>query len=448
MAFLQTAGVAAQALTSAATTSTQTQENLNTVFTQVTETVKASKATTVEELLKETATSIVDKINALNVSDDEKSALKQQAQDVLAEISKQTTDTAKDDPEHQLLQALVTKINSFNDQKTEVATTNPTDTVKETDVDKTAETAKDVKKELDVAKADEIINDVTKDASNQPDKVITAEAGRGEVDVQAQETKVSRKVYVPKDQYQGDNKGTGYLYYYSNEKAGNGAVEITENDAKSKGYTHALTENATATKSETKAHEKAKESKPSSIETVGAQSVGAQSKDATKSQTKKAESITEPNVNAAGTQPAAKQESKAPAKQAHDTSKVLVFVSKDGKRFWYTKSRLERVSHGSDIQSMTEQEALSQGYTHSGDEPSFDELAAKGEITYVDGTTPDVQASSTGIGHTSNTGIGEPTSTTSSSLPSTGEHDAAYLPILGALTLIPIGLLLKRRKDA
>lgn len=443
MAFLQTAGIAAQALTSAATTSNQTQENLNTVFTQVTETVKASKATTVEELLKETATSIVDKINALNVSDEEKSALKQQAQDVLAEISKQTTDTAKDDPEHQLLQALVTKINSLTESKSEVATTNTTDTVKETDVDKTAETAKDVKKELDVAKADEIINDVTKDASNQPDKVITAEAGRGEVDVQAQETKVSRKVYVPKDQYQGDNKGTGYLYYYSKEKAGNGAVEITENDAKSKGYTHALTENATATKSETKAPEKAKESKPSSIETVGSPS-----KDTTKSQPKKAESITEPNVNAAGTQPAAKQESKAPAKQAHDTSKVLVFVSKDGKRFWYTKSRLERVSHGSDIQSMTEQEALNQGYTHSGDEPSFEELAAKGEITYVDGTTPDVQASSTGIGHTSNTGIGEPTSTTSSSLPSTGEHDAAYLPILGALTLIPIGLLLKRRKDA
>lgn len=444
MAFLQTAGIAAQALTSAATTSTQTQENLNTVFTQVTETVKASKATTVEELLKETATSIVDKINALNVSDEEKSALKQQAQDVLAEISKQTTDTAKDDPEHQLLQALVTKINSFNDQKTEVATTNTTDTVKETtDVAKTTETAKDVKKELDVAKADEIINDVTKDASNQPDKVITAEAGRGEVEVQAQETKTSRKVYVPKDQYQGDNKGTGYLYYYSKEKAGNGAIEITENDAKSKGYTHALTENATETKSETKAPEKAKESKPSSIETVGSPS-----KDTTKSQPKKAESITEPNVNAAGTQPAAKQESKAPAKQAHDTSKVLVFVSKDGKRFWYTKSRLERVSHGSDIQSMTEQEALNQGYTHSGDEPSFEELAAKGEITYVDGTTPDVQASSTGIGHTSNTGIGEPTSTTSSSLPSTGEHDAAYLPILGALTLIPIGLLLKRRKDA
>ena len=444
MAFLQTAGVAAQALTSAATTSTQTQENLNTVFTQVTETVKASKATTVEELLKETATSIVDKINALNVSDDEKSALKQQAQDVLAAISKQTTDTAKDDPEHQLLQALVTKINSFNDQKTEVATTNTTDTVKETsDVAKTAETAKDVKKELDVAKADEIINDVTKDASNQPDKVITAEAGRGEVEVQAQETKTSRKVYVPKDQYQGDNKGTGYLYYYSKEKAGNGAVEITENDAKSKGYTHALTENATETKSETKAPEKAKESKPSSIETVGSQS-----KDTAKSQPKKAESITEPSVNAAGTQPAAKQESKAPAKQAHDTSKVLVFVSKDGKRFWYTKSRLERVSHGSDIQSMTEQEALSQGYTHSGDEPSFDELAAKGEITYVDGTTPDVQASSTGNGHTSNTGIGEPTSTTSSSLPSTGEHDAAYLPILGALTLIPIGLLLKRRNQS
>lgn len=446
MAFLQTAGIAAQALTSAATTSNQTQENLNTVFTQVTETVKASKATTVEELLKETATSIVDKINALNVSDDEKSALKQQAQDVLAEISKQTTDTGKDDSEHQLLQALVTKINSFTEsksEKSEVATTNPTDTVKETDVDKTAETAKDVKKELDVAKADEIINDVTKDASNQPDKVITAEAGRGEVDVQAQETKVSRKVYVPKDQYQGDNKGTGYLYYYSKEKAGNGAVEITENDAKSKGYTHALTENATATKSETKAPEKSKESKPSSIETVGSPS-----KDTTKSQPKKAESITEPSVNAAGTQPAAKQESKAPAKQAHDTSKILVFVSKDGKRFWYTKSRLERVSHGSDIQSMTEQEALSQGYTHSGDEPSFEELAAKGEITYVDGTTPDVQASSTGIGHSSNTGIGDPTSTTSSSLPSTGEHDAAYLPILGALTLIPIGLLLKRRKDA
>lgn len=442
MAFLQTAGVAAQALTSAATTSTQTQENLNTVFTQVTETVKASKATTVEELLKETATLIVDKINALNVSDEEKSALKQQAQDVLAEISKQTTDTGKDDPEHQLLQALVTKINSFTESKSEVATTNPTDTVKETDVDKTAETAKDVKKELDVAKADEIINDVTKDASNHPDKVITAEAGRGEVDVQAQETKVSRKVYVPKDQYQGDNKGTGYLYYYSKEKAGNGAVEITENDAKSKGYTHALTENAIETKSETKAPQKAKESKPSSIETVGSPS-----KDTTKTQPKKAESITEPNVNAAGTQPAAKQ-AKAPAKQAHDTSKVLVFVSKDGKRFWYTKSRLERVSHGSDIQSMTEQEALNQGYTHSGDEPSFEELAAKGEITYVDGTTPDVQASSTGIGHSSNTGIGDPTSTTSSSLPSTGEHDAAYLPILGVLTLIPIGLLLKRRKDA
>lgn len=443
MAFLQTAGVAAQALTSAATTSTQTQENLNTVFTQVTETVKASKATTVEELLKETATAIVDKINALNVSDEEKSALKQQAQDVLAEISKQTTDTGKDDPEHQLLQALVTKINSFTESKSEVATTNPTDTVKETDVDKTAETAKDVKKELDVAKADEIINDVTKDASNQPDKVITAEAGRGEVDVQAQETKVSRKVYVPKDQYQGDNKGTGYLYYYSKEKAGNGAVEITENDAKSKGYTHALTENAIETKSETKAPQKAKESKPSSIETVGSPS-----KDTTKTQPKKAESITEPSVNAAGTQPATKQESKAPAKQAHDTSKVLVFVSKDGKRFWYTKSRLERVSHGSDIQSMTEQEALNQGYTHSGDEPSFEELAAKGEITYVDGTTPDVQASSTGIGHSSNTGIGDPTNTASSSLPSTGEHDAAYLPILGVLTLIPIGLLLKRRKDA
>lgn len=382
MAFLQTAGIAAQALTSAATTSTQTQENLNTVFTQVTETVKASKATTVEELLKETATSIVDKINALNVSDDEKSALKQQAQDVLAEISKQTTDTAKDDPEHQLLQALVTKINSFNDQKTEVATTNTTDTVKETsDVAKTAETAKDVKKELDVAKADEIINNVTKDASNQPDKVITAEAGRGEVDVQAQETKTSRKVYVPKDQYQGDNKGTGYLYYYSKEKAGNGAVEITENDAKSKGYTHALTENATETKSETKAPEKAKESKPSSIETVGSQS-----KDTAKSQPKKAESITEPSVNAAGTQPATKQESKAPAKQTAQT--------------------------------------------------------AQATPTQNTSTTPDVQASSTGIGEPAST------STTSSSLPSTGEHDAAYLPILGALTLIPIGLLLKRRKDA
>ena len=379
MAFLQTAGIAAQALTSAATTSTQTQENLNTVFTQVTETVKASKATTVEELLKETATSIVDKINALNVSDDEKSALKQQAQDVLAEISKQTTDTAKDDPEHQLLQALVTKINSFNDQKTEVATTNTTDTVKETsDVAKTAETAKDVKKELDVAKADEIINNVTKDASNKPDKVITAEAGRGEVDVQAQETKTSRKVYVPKDQYQGDNKGTGYLYYYSKEKAGNGAVEITENDAKSKGYTHALTENATETKSETKAPEKAKESKPSSIETVGSQS-----KDTAKSQPKKAESITEPSVNAAGTQPATKQESKAPVQQT-----------------------------------------------------------AQATPTQNTSTTPDVQASSTGIGEPAST------STTSSSLPSTGEHDAAYLPILGALTLIPIGLLLKRRKDA
>lgn len=378
MAFLQTAGVAAQALTSAATTSTQTQENLNTVFTQVTETVKASKATTVEELLKETATLIVDKINALNVSDEEKSALKQQAQDVLAEISKQTTDTAKDDPEHQLLQALVTKINSLTESKSEVATTNPTDTVKETDVDKTAETAKDVKKELDVAKADEIINDVTKDASNQPDKVITAEAGRGEVDVQAQETKVSRKVYVPKDQYQGDNKGTGYLYYYSKEKAGNGAVEITENDAKSKGYTHALTENATATKSETKAPEKAKESKPSSIETVGSPS-----KDTTKSQPKKAESITEPNVNAAGTQPATKQESKAPAQQT-----------------------------------------------------------AQATPTQNTSTTPDVQASSTGVGEPAST------STATSSLPSTGEHDAAYLPILGVLTLIPIGLLLKRRKDA
>lgn len=379
MAFLQTAGVAAQALTSAATTSTQTQENLNTVFTQVTETVKASKATTVEELLKETATSIVDKINALNVSDEEKSALKQQAQDVLAEISKQTTDTAKDDPEHQLLQALVTKINSFNDQKTEVATTNTTDTVKETtDVAKTTETAKDVKKELDVAKADEIINDVTKDASNQPDKVITAEAGRGEVDVQAQETKVSRKVYVPKDQYQGDNKGTGYLYYYSKEKAGNGAVEITENDAKSKGYTHALTENAIETKSETKAPQKAKESKPSSIETVGSPS-----KDTTKTQPKKAESITEPSVNAAGTQPATKQESKAPAQQT-----------------------------------------------------------AQATPTQNTSTTPDVQASSTGVGEPAST------STATSSLPSTGEHDAAYLPILGVLTLIPIGLLLKRRKDA
>lgn len=379
MAFLQTAGIAAQALTSAATTSTQTQENLNTVFTQVTETVKASKATTVEELLKETATSIVDKINALNISDDEKSALKQQAQDVLAEISKQTTDTAKDDPEHQLLQALVTKINSFNDQKTEVATTNTTDTVKETsDVAKTAETAKDVKKELDVAKADEIINNVTKDASNQPDKVITAEAGRGEVDVQAQETKVSRKVYVPKDQYQGDNKGTGYLYYYSKEKAGNGAVEITENDAKSKGYTHALTENATATKSETKAPQKAKESKPSSIETVGSPS-----KDTTKTQPKKAESITEPSVNAAGTQPATKQESKAPAQQT-----------------------------------------------------------AQATPTQNTSTTPDVQASSTGVGEPAST------RTATSSLPSTGEHDAAYLPILGVLTLIPIGLLLKRRKDA
>lgn len=378
MAFLQTAGVAAQALTSAATTSTQTQENLNTVFTQVTETVKASKATTVEELLKETATLIVDKINALNVSDEEKSALKQQAQDVLAEISKQTTDTGKDDPEHQLLQALVTKINSFTESKSEVATTNPTDTVKETDVDKTAETAKDVKKELDFAKADEIINDVTKDASNQPDKVITAEAGRGEVDVQAQETKVSRKVYVPKDQYQGDNKGTGYLYYYSKEKAGNGAVEITENDAKSKGYIHALTENAIETKSETKAPQKAKESKPSSIETVGSPS-----KDTTKTQPKKAESITDPSVNAAGTQPATKQESKAPAQQT-----------------------------------------------------------AQATPTQNTSTTPDVQASSTGVGEPAST------STATSSLPSTGEHDAAYLPILGALTLIPIGLLLKRRKDA
>lgn len=379
MAFLQTAGIAAQALTSAATTSTQTQENLNTVFTQVTETVKTSKATSVEELLKETATAIVDKINALNVSDEEKSALKQQAQDVLAEISKQTTDTGKDDPEHQLLQALVTKINSFTDQKSDVAS------APVADVEKTAETAKDVKKELDVAKADEIINNVTKDASNQPDKVITAEAGRGEVDVQAQETKVSRKVYIPKDQYQGDNKGTGYLYYYNRDKAGNGAVEITENDAKSKGYSHALTDTATETKSETKASnkasEKAKESKPSSIETVGSQS-----KDTTKSQPKKAESITEPSVNAAGTQPATKQESKAPAQQASPAQ------------------------------------------------------ASTAQATPAQDTHADTQASSTSVG--------EPTSATASSLPSTGEHDAAYLPILGALTLIPIGLLLKRRKDA
>lgn len=375
MAFLQTAGIAAQALTSAATTNPQTQENLNIVFTQVTETVKTSKATSVEELLKETATAIVDKINALNVSDEEKSALKQQAQDVLAEISKQTTDSGKDDPEHQLLQALVTKINSFNDQKSDV-TPAPV-----ADVEKTAETAKDVKKELDVAKADEIINNVTKDASNQPDKVITAEAGRGEVDVQAQETKVSRKVYIPKDQYQGDNKGTGYLYYYNRDKAGAGAVEITENDAKSKGYTHALTDTATETKSETKASEKTKESKPSSIETVGSQS-----KDSTKAQPKKAESITEPSVSAAGTQPATKQESKAPAQQATPTQ------------------------------------------------------ASSAQATPAQDTHADTPASSSTVG--------EPTSTTASSLPSTGEHDAAYLPILGALTLIPIGLLLKRRKDA
>lgn len=398
MAFLQTAGIAAQALTSAATTSTQAQENLNTVFTQVTETVKTSKATSVEELLKETATAIVDKINALNVSDEEKSALKQQAQDVLAEISKQTTDTGKDDPEHQLLQALVAKIDSINNQQSDVTSTPVVDTSESTpvtnvdkttepvtdtsesttpvtDVDKTAETAKDVKKELDVAKADEIINDVTKDASNQPDKVITAEAGRGEVDVQAQETKESRKVYIPKDQYQGDNKGTGYLYYYNKAKAGDGAVEITENDAKSKGYTHALTENATATKSETKTSEKAKESKPSSIETVGS---GSQSTNSTNTQTKKAESITEPSVSAAGTQPAT-QNSQASAQQTSPAQN-----------------------------------------THA-----------------------NTQALSTSVGS-----AGEPASATASSLPSTGEHDDAYLPILGALTLIPIGLLLKRRKDA
>lgn len=243
-------------------TEDQVTKTLDQVFTEVTSDVLKSQATDTQGLVIETATSIVEKIDKLDVSDADKEVLKTKAQEFISNVAVKAAETPDTTtrcgcPQHQLLYALVDKLETFEtkpvaqESKLEtpkiadssVASTpqKPENEGAKTTTEAPLEEAKtDVKEEpkevQDVVDKVTDVNDVEPVKSDQ----ITSEAGRGQIESKAQETKTSKKVYIKKSEYKGDQKGTGVVYYDDPSAIDGEYVTITEDEAKTKGYSPSL----------------------------------------------------------------------------------------------------------------------------------------------------------------------------------------------------------------
>ena len=283
-------------------TSDEVSKTLDQIFTDVTSDVLKSQAKDSKELLLETATNIVNRIDKLNVSDSDKELLKEKAKDFISEVAVKATESKDDStrcgcPQHQLLYALIDKLDELakssqeskletpkeniekstepvtdakNTEKVE-ASKEPVADVKNTEkVETTKEPLADAKNTEKVEASKETVTQSTKESpleeakekqtTSEPkevqdlvDKVtdvkdvekvksddITSDAGRGKVESKAQETKTSKQVYIKKSEYRGDQKGTGVVYY-DDPKAINGDyVTLSEDEAKTKGYSPSL----------------------------------------------------------------------------------------------------------------------------------------------------------------------------------------------------------------
>lgn len=243
-------------------TEDQVTKTLDQVFTEVTSDVLKSQATDTQGLLLETATSIVEKIDKLDVSDTDKAVLKTKAQEFISNVAVKAAEAPDNTtrcgcPQHQLLYALVDKLESFEtkplaqESKLEnpkiadssVASTpqKPENEGAKTTTEAPLEEAKtDVKEEP--KEVQDVVDKVTdvKDVEPVKSDQITSEAGRGQIESKAQETKTSKKVYIKKSEYKGDQKGTGVVYYDDPSAIDGEYVTITEDEAKTKGYSPSL----------------------------------------------------------------------------------------------------------------------------------------------------------------------------------------------------------------
>lgn len=248
-------------------TEDQVTKTLDQVFTEVTSDVLKSQATDTQGLLLETATSIVEKIDKLDVSDADKEVLKTKAQEFISNVAVKAAETPDNTtrcgcPQHQLLYALIDKLidkletfetkpvaqeSKLETPKVEatqpVASTpqKPENEGAKTTTEAPLEEAKtEVKEEpkevQDVVDKVTDVNDVEPVKSDQ----ITSDAGRGQIESKAQETKTSKKVYIKKSEYKGDQKGTGVVYYDDPSAIDGEYVTITEDEAKTKGYSPSL----------------------------------------------------------------------------------------------------------------------------------------------------------------------------------------------------------------
>lgn len=242
-------------------TEDQVTKTLDQVFTEVTSDVLKSQATDTQGLLLETATSIVEKIDKLDVSDADKEILKTKAQEFISNVAVKAaeapdTTTRCGCPQHQLLYALIDKLETFETkpvaQESKLETPKVEESVTstpqksenegtETTTEAPLEEAKtDVKEEP--KEVQEVVDKVTdvKDVEPVKSDQITSDAGRGQIESKAQETKTSKKVYIKKSEYRGDQKGTGVVYYDDPSAIDGEYVTVTEDEAKTKGYSPSL----------------------------------------------------------------------------------------------------------------------------------------------------------------------------------------------------------------
>ena len=243
-------------------TEDQVTKTLDQVFTEVTSDVLKSQATDTQGLLLETATSIVEKIDKLDVSDVDKEVLKTKAQEFISNVAVKAAETPDNTtrcgcPQHQLLYALIDKLESFETkpvaqeskletpkvEEAAVASTpqKPENEGAKTTPDAPLEEAKTEVKE-EPKEVQDVVDKVTdvKDVEPVKSDQITSEAGRGQIESKAQETKTSKKVYIKKSEYKGDQKGTGVVYYDDPSAIDGEYVTITEDEAKTKGYSPSL----------------------------------------------------------------------------------------------------------------------------------------------------------------------------------------------------------------
>ena len=251
-------------------TEDQVTKTLDQVFTEVTSDVLKSQATDTQGLLLETATSIVEKIDKLDVSNADKEVLKTKAQEFISNVAVKAAETPDNTtrcgcPQHQLLYALVDKLESFETkplaQESKLETPKVEESQTESQLAKVQpssvpqkpapeapvqpeaplEEAKTEVKE-EPKEVQDVVNKVTdvKDVEPVKSDQITSEAGRGQIESKAQETKTSKKVYIKKSEYKGDQKGTGVVYYDDPSAIEGEYVTITEDEAKTKGYSPSL----------------------------------------------------------------------------------------------------------------------------------------------------------------------------------------------------------------